>query len=208
MSRCNWRSNAAIVGWLTVGLLCGLVSVGIAQTPDGPRITHGTPSVEGQSSTEANSAQSAPEEFSIPIWNFGTSDDTEHAKEREEKSDNHDAFDLVAQQEAAEAARTSANQARKQTRFARCKRSSQQLALLRSCFPCTGQIERSPRRDEQTILPLAHFGKTRKQRALSCGPTYTSRAPTLFLDSRIRCARKRFSWISFSRISGVRPLEM
>lgn len=106
-----------------VGLACSIVfwphDGAVAQYPDGQGVTQGTPAVESQGVGKASQSQQGPGNFSIPVRIIENPGDAEHTEEREQKSDQHDHDDLIAQQQAAKAATVSAQQSRNQTRFAK-----------------------------------------------------------------------------------------
>lgn len=102
---------------VALGLVVPVVSVagpGVAQTPEGPGVPHTPPPIEGSSQPKADSSQRVPEYPPFNVRVLDNPGDAEHTKEREAKSDQHDASDLEAQWEAAHSARESSKAAYEQ----------------------------------------------------------------------------------------------
>lgn len=71
-------------------------------------MSEAAPTVERQGADSANDSQQGPGNFSVPVRIIENPSDAEHTKDREQKSDQHDAADLKAQELAASAAQRSA----------------------------------------------------------------------------------------------------
>jgi hypothetical protein len=108
MHRGNWRSNVAAAGWLIVGLI-GPIDRCSAQIRDGSGVT--APVVSPGQAVDNNNIA---ERFSVPIWTFEDPREAERTRAREQKSDQHDAADLQAQRDAADAGLRSAVAAEQQ----------------------------------------------------------------------------------------------
>ncbi|MFN0192651.1 MAG: DUF6471 domain-containing protein [Aestuariivirga sp.] len=101
MSRSYGLTIFAVVGWLIVGSA-------LAQAPSGQGVTGETPALEKQVPENAKPEVTQVDNFSIPVRIIEKPEDAERAKEREAKSDQHEADDLEAQRKAADAADRSA----------------------------------------------------------------------------------------------------
>ena len=95
----HWRVIAAVVGYVIV-----CPDLLLAQTPEGRRVPHPSPAVEGQAQREAERGGRQPEPPPVPVRIIRSVDEAEHDAAREAKADEHDAQDLNAQIRAANAA--------------------------------------------------------------------------------------------------------
>lgn len=95
-----------------VGLVCSIVfwlpDEAVAQSLNSQGVSQETPVVESQGAGKVSQSQQGPGNFSIPVRIIENPSDAKHTREREKKSDEHDAADLKAQQDAARAAVSSA----------------------------------------------------------------------------------------------------
>jgi hypothetical protein len=90
---------------LVLGLMFCMAS---AQSPGREGVSGEGPSIEEPAPTNAGASNPAPTDNAIPVRLIQSPVDTQHAQEREAKSDKHEADDLEAQRKAADAAERSA----------------------------------------------------------------------------------------------------
>lgn len=100
-------------GWINVIALGGLIAAASAhaQTNDRSGVRVETPSVEEQTSPKPENGQQKPPQLSIPVRIIEDPIEAYRARDREQKSDQHDADDLEAQQRSAVAAERTATAA-------------------------------------------------------------------------------------------------
>ena len=88
----------AVVGWLA------LASLASAQTPNEQGVPGKAPAIKTQPADSSDKNNQTSGEFSVPVRIIESQDEADHSKDREAKSDEHDAKDLDAQVRAANAA--------------------------------------------------------------------------------------------------------
>lgn len=104
--------DRAVGGWLA--LVIALVCSSTAHSQDSPRVSEKAPTVEEQGHNETTQAKPHTSEFSIPVRLIENPSEADRAKEREARSDQHEADDLDAQQRAAAAGERSATASERQ----------------------------------------------------------------------------------------------
>jgi hypothetical protein len=117
MPQRDWRSNFAAVGGIATVLLLG-ISVAAAQAPKDAGVSEARPAVAGERGQDAGYSQQTPLKPPVPVRVIEDPGQSEHATEREQKSDQHEADGLQAQRDAARAAERSAKAAKGQERAA------------------------------------------------------------------------------------------
>ncbi len=95
MSRSYWLPIIALGGWL--------ISPALGQSPNPEGVTKKPPAVKTQTKNNAARKQYPTEESPLPVREVQSPPDAEHTKDRETKSDAHDAADLDAQIRSADA---------------------------------------------------------------------------------------------------------
>lgn len=103
MSRSHWYVAVAL------GLaLSGFSGALWAQPPELQGVPEQSPAVERENQRKAKSDKEYSDDFPFPVRVIERPDDAKHAREREQKSDDHEAADLQAQRDAARAAERAA----------------------------------------------------------------------------------------------------
>jgi hypothetical protein len=94
-------------GWpfvITFGGFLALSNFGVSQTPNHEPATTPSPPIKEQLTKGTNREISSAYDSALPVRVIESAADSEHTREREAKSDEHDAKDLKAQERAANAA--------------------------------------------------------------------------------------------------------
>jgi hypothetical protein len=121
MSGGSWRPYRAAGGWLTAVLAAVLISTaGVwgqgAWEPPGPEgIAQSPPSDTSAAQGQEQKSERGSENFALPVRVVDDAKQSQNAREYQQRTEQHDAKDLIAQQLAADAASRSAAEASIQT---------------------------------------------------------------------------------------------